>query len=287
MRNRMIVLLFAILTAVSFSACKNASVSSAASPQAFDPPCEIKLLLDNDLVMDQDQCLLESIVQKLSLDADYEEYEAAFLDTADRAYLNAGWVNRLRKKAGKKKYTIDYKKRVSVSNSDLESALAAAEADGVSLGSGAFEAEVDWGYSQMTLSLSCDVDIKQKGKKSVPFPEDSEAVKIVKENMPAAEKTGKGVESAAGLEVVGPVKMKRYSGSEDDSIRVEIWAIPYNEETWYITEYSIECESMQEAQKRRDNVIRTLDEMGILKHEDGLKTTMILLGPDAVTKSSE
>ena len=50
-----------------------------------------------------------------------------------RDFLNAGWINRIRVKEEKNKYTITYKKRYPVQDDDMEAALAAARDDGFSL----------------------------------------------------------------------------------------------------------------------------------------------------------
>ena len=48
-----------------------------------------------------------------------ETYLVAYLETPDIDYLNAGWVNRIRAKSGKKKITLTYKKRVEIRNGDI------------------------------------------------------------------------------------------------------------------------------------------------------------------------
>ena len=253
------------------SACRK---TAPQSKEIGNIPCEVKLLLNNDLVLDEDKLLSENILEKLMLDKEYENYEAAFLDTADRAFLSDGWVNRIRMEEGKKKYTISYKKRFKVNGEDLEGSLEAAAAAGFPQDDQDFEPEVDWGYRSMTLSFKNETKIKTKKH----LPEGDAAVEIVMENMPSREKRSENCQ----LEVVGPLKLKRYNGSEDDNIRVEVWEIAHGEQTWYITEYSIECESVQNAVKQRESAIQMLDALGILLHEDGLKTEMILLGKDEV-----
>ena len=46
--------------------------------------------------------------------------------------------------------------------------------------------------------------------------------------------------------------------------------------TQYIAEFSRECQNVQEAAELRDIFIEKLDGMGILLHEDALKTELIL-----------
>ena len=269
--KRMIAFVFTVVFLISFAARRE---SAPLSNEDGNISCEVKLLLNSDLVLDEDGLLSETVLEKLMLDREYGNYEAAFLDTADRTYLSTGWVNRIHMKEGKKKYTVRFKKRFKVTGQDLESALAAAEAEGFSRQDPQFEAEADWGYDSMTLSFTNETAIKTKNH----FPQGNAAIETVAKNIPSAEKSAAGGQ----LEVVGPLKLKRYNGAKDDRIRVEVWEIADQEPRWYITEYSFKCESMQEAAKRRDSAIRMLDELGILMHEGGLKTEMILLGRDAV-----
>ena len=92
---------------------------------------------------------------------------------------------------------------------------------------------------------------------------------------------GWGAGNTDQLRIAGPIEFLRYSGTLDgQSIRIEIWPIPGADGTKTIVEFSRECENVEEAAGLRDGFIAILDEMGILLHEDALKTELILNQPD-------
>jgi hypothetical protein len=130
--KRMFAFVFTVVFLISSATCRE---SAPLSNEDGNISCEVKLLLNSDLVLDEDGLLSETVLEKLMLDREYGNYEAAFLDTADRTYLSTGWVNRIHMKEGKKKYTVRFKKRIKVNGQDLERALAAAGAgaDSVSM----------------------------------------------------------------------------------------------------------------------------------------------------------
>ncbi len=253
--------------------------------QKTEPACEIKLLLDSSLVLDETQLLRESVRERFQTGDEYEVIGAVYLDTPARDYLNAGWVNRIRVKEGKNRYTITCKKRYPVPDGDLEAALQTAREDGFSLLDAQFPAEIDWGYAKMTLSFSADMNVKTKETPDIRLLERGQAVQMLADKMPSEMKNwgaeGWGTGHTDQIRIAGPVEFLRYSGTLDgQSIRIEIWPIPGAEGTKTIVEFSSECENVEEAAGLRDGFIAILDEMGILLHEDALKTELILNQPD-------
>ena len=253
--------------------------------QKKEPACEIKLLLDSSLVLDENNLLRESIRERFGIGEEYETIGAVYLDTPACDYLKAGWVNRIRVKEGKNRYTLTYKKRYPVPNGDLEAALQAAREDGFSLFDAQFPAEVDWGYAKMTLSFSADMNVKTKEMPDISLLERSQAVQMLEEKMPSEMENwgaaGWGTGNIGQIRIAGPVQFLRYTGTlEEQSIRIEVWPIQGTDGTQNIVEFSSECENVEEAAGLRDGFIAVLDEMGILLHEDALKTELILNQPD-------
>ena len=119
--------------------------------------CEIKLLLDSEQVLGEDHQLTRSMLKAFQMD-EPRSIEVIYLDTPERDYLKAGWVSRIRVKEGKPKYTITYKMRYPVRDSDVDAALAVARADGLTLRESPYPAEIDWGYSKMTLSFAANAE---------------------------------------------------------------------------------------------------------------------------------
>ena len=119
--------------------------------------CEIKLLLDSSQVLGADHQLMKSMQKAFQIEDEPMRIEVIYLDTPERDYLKAGWVSRIRVKEGKPRYTITYKMRYPVPEGDVDAALAAARADGLTLKESPYPAEIDWGYSKMTLSFAASM----------------------------------------------------------------------------------------------------------------------------------
>ena len=244
-------------------------------------PCEIKLLLDNEAVLDEENLLKESIREAFQTGNDYEAIYVEYLDTAERDFQNAGWINRIRLKEGKSKYTLTYKRRFSVPDNNLASAVADACEVGFSVSNEELPAEVDWGYSRMTLSFSNESEIKSESPLDITLLDCSDAIQMIADHMPPEEKDCQsdswGTNLIKEAQIAGPVRFMRYSGVFDGyDIRIEIWPIESRGEIEYISEFSAQAEDMDEAAVMHERLISSLDEMGILLPIDALKTQMIL-----------
>lgn len=262
---------------------------------------EIKLLLDGDRMLDSDHLLKKEFREAFQMKKQGETFLVAYLETPDMDYLNAGWINRIRAKSGKKKIILTYKKRVEIRNENIEAALTIAaeglpgmesllnpdretavtdSADTSDGEESPFAVEVDWGYEKMTLNLTHETDVRTESKVD-ELPERSEAVQMIARYMPEAERNavypGWGTEKLQAAQLAGPIRFLRYKGKMNESeIRIEIWPVQEENETAYIVEFSAECEEWAEAERIRKEAIDCLDEMGILLHTDALKTQMIL-----------
>lgn len=244
-------------------------------------PCEIKLLLDNECVLDENRLLKESIREAFQTGDEYQGIYVEYLDTAERDFLNSGWVNRIRLKEGKSKYTLTYKRRFSVTDNNLEPAVIEAGKEGFSISDARFPAEVDWGYSKMTLSFSNESEVKSETPLDINLLNHGDAIQMIAEHMPQEEINCKsdrwGTNLINDAQIAGPIRFMRYSGTfEGYDIRIEIWPIESEGKIEYITEFSAHVEDMDEAVVMHDSFIKSLDEMGIILHKDALKTQMIL-----------
>ena len=240
--------------------------------------CEIKLLLDSSAVLGEDHLLTESMLKAFQIEDEPRRIDVIYLDTPARDYLNAGWVSRIRVKEGKPRYTITFKMRYPVQNGDVDSALAAADADGLSLHKGQYPAEIDWGYSKMTLSFAANVDVKTEKVPDLSLLSSAEAVQLALQNLPSELKDGNADSPKEDIQVVGPVRFLRYEGAlGKQSVRIEVWPIPSGTgEICYTAELSRACKNLKEAAEIRIKLIEKLEKMGILIHGDNLKTRMIL-----------
>lgn len=84
---------------------------------------EVKLVLENDAVLDAEGSPTEMACELFGLDPEYSTREVAYLETASREFIGEGWTNRVCHKEDKKKLEITFKKRYAVEGTDIESAL--------------------------------------------------------------------------------------------------------------------------------------------------------------------
>ena len=244
--------------------------------------CEIKLLLASSQVLGEDHQLTRSMLKAFQMEDEPMRIEVIYLDTPARDYLKAGWISRIRVKEGKSRYTITYKMRYPVRDGDVDSALAVAKADGLSLRKSPYPAEIDWGYSKMTLSFAANAEVKTEKTPDLSLLTADKAVQMALENLPPEvkdqETDGQEDEFIKNIQVVGPVRFLRYEGAlGKQSVRIEVWPIPSETgEIQYTAELSRACKSLMEAAEIRIKLVEKLDKMGILIHGDNLKTQMIL-----------
>ena len=246
-----------------------------------EPSFEVKFLLDPNRVLGSDFLFTPEFLDLFHLPEDgYTSIDVLYLETADRAFISRGWVNRLRLKDGKKKIERTYKKRYPLSGTgpqDIHAALLQAEADGFSFGKDAYEAEIEWGYDQMTLSVSLEDSQKHEEYTSLGEFSTDEAVAFLKEAMPEEEAWGRSVLDQA--QSLGPLRFLRIKGSWEDlkKVTAEIWTIPQEQDDnlRYIAELSFKTDDYETATDGKRRLTDFLDVQGFLLHEDALKTTEI------------
>lgn len=176
-----------------------------------------------------------------------------------------------------------YKKRYSIQNGNIEEALTLANQEGFDATDTNYSAEIDWGYSKMTLSLSCKKEKSNTDYDDLELPKKNAAIDMMKDKMPGKEEDwlyeNWGKDTIENAKKAGPVYCYRYEGDYDGTdIDIEIMPIENQAsgEITYVTEASFKSDDYREASEIRENMMNDLDELGILKHEDSLKTQMIL-----------
>ena len=271
---------------------------------------EVKLLLDSDKTLGEDHRLKEEIRQAFHMKEMPNSYLVAYMETPDKDFLSVGWINRVRARTGHEKIRLTYKKRFPIQNGDIDAALSAAAAEGLTKDDAQFPTEIDWGYEKMTLSFSHNVDLSEETAAN-ELPEKHAAMDMIAANMPAIENAGTicadcsdrstgseaeangpaadpagerqewGIETLQKAQMVGPVSFLRYTGKMKNGVfaHIEIWPVEDGTQTQYIVEISAKFKRFADAERMRRKAISRLDKMGILLHTDALKTQMILNGP--------
>lgn len=247
------------------------------------PNYEVKLLLDSDKVLNSNKELKKSYCTLFNTDKNYKEISVLYIDTEDKAFNSEGWINRIRVKEDSSKFELSYKKRYTVSGGNITAALAKANTEGFDSSDTNYEAQIDWGYNNMTLSITRNKEVSNKGYGELELPKKSEAISILKKEMPGKEVDWKG--SNWGIKLIengkkyGEVYYKKYKGQyEDISYAIEVWKIVNQTtgKTEYITELSFKEDTYEAANIRRTKMMNVLDNYGILVHGDSLKTQKVL-----------
>ena len=238
---------------------------------------EVKYLLDPAKTLDAEGKPTEDVLTLLGYTGKVKNRGMLFLDVEGKLYNESGWSNRVRVKQGKEEYDITFKKRYAVENGDIAAALALAEADGYVAGLEDYEAELDWGYNKLTLSVATETTVDKVGYDDTVLPNLADAIAMVKAAMPAPVQ---GVAADIDAAVMcGPIYYPRYTGElAGMELDIEICAITNAKtgETEYVFEVAFSTDTYEEAAAKRDEIMKILDDAGILLKEDGLKTNKIL-----------
>ena len=246
---------------------------------------EVHFLLDSEAVLDEEYLLKKEFRKEFDIVKKAKTYGVVYFDGEDRAFEKKGWINRIRMQEGKaeKGFELTYKKRYRISGMDVNSAVRRAAEDGFDLSGGKWEAEVEWGYKGMTLSVSLEKEVAPGGQKNIADLTPETGLSMVGQNMPAEERdweTGQwGISALESAKMVGPVYFTRYKGKFNDSpVQIEIWEIQDREsgEKRFIAEISIKSEDGESVAGIREELKEKLEELGILKKEDALKTHQVL-----------
>lgn len=263
--------------------CSLIFTNTAYAKENMVPDYEMKFLLDSGKVLNDDYELNSEYRGFFDTGKKYETVGVLYLETEDYDFSNEGWYNRIRIKEDSDKFDLTYKKRYSIENGDIEDALTKANEEGFDISDTNYEAQVDWGYNKMTLSLSNKKTEKNNGYDEMELPGRKDAIEIIKDNMPGKEEDWKeknwGKDLIDDVKKCGPVYYSKYEGEiEGITVDIEVWPV-YTESTdstEYITEVSFKEDEYDEAASNRNKVMDALEDKGILKHEDSLKTQKIL-----------
>ena len=236
---------------------------------------EVKLLLNSSKSLDSNNVPLKNL-QDLFAVKETNKRTVIYVESSDKSFNKVGWSNRIREKDGKKKIELTYKKRYAVDGTDINSVFEKAVKDNPGFIDKGYEAQVDWGYGKMTLSFAMEVKIDKPAGGLRGFSEE-DLLSAFMSKMPAEE--SEWMFSAfksykiPNVRLAGPIDYMRYTGSyKDVEVNIEVWQIKGT----VVTELSFDADTLATASTLRSEIIDILDKLGILLHQDSLKTQMIL-----------
>lgn len=277
-----------------------ASLAFGHPAQAEEMGVEVKFLLDENLVLDENNDLTPAYQELFGTGDEYITGTLMYLETPERSFIDEGWINRLRWRGDKKKPSLTCKKRYSVEGDDLDGALAKALADGFDASDDeVYEAEVDWSFDSMTLGFTNETKFElPEGMDDLAQLDLAGALAIAHDNMPAEEANWAGenwgLEAIMNARIVGPLVYKRYTGTfEGHEVHVEVWPSPNGKGGFdHIAELSYKSDSFDEAKSLRPEMRELISNAGVLVEKSALKTNAIIdayLGPrpDKATDASD
>ncbi|KAK4159495.1 hypothetical protein QBC43DRAFT_326987 [Cladorrhinum sp. PSN259] len=249
------------------------------------PDYEIKLLLNATAVLDPStHKLTPSVLSAFSMPTSVTKMNVQFLDTSSKTIYSAGWSPRIRKTEGEADFELTYKKRYSITGSDITAALNAANADGFDSSETNYEAQVEWGYAQKTLSISRKKTAAKSGYSGMDLPNLSDSRSMLIDKAPGkfVDWNGQnnwGTDLLAVSRIFGPVLAKRSVGTWSGlQVYIEVWPILDAAGTGieYLVEASFKTGSVSVASAKSADLQSYLEGYGWFQAGDSLKTGLIM-----------
>ncbi|OPJ59850.1 hypothetical protein [Clostridium chromiireducens] len=247
------------------------------------PNYEVKIYMNPSVVLDSDNKLKQEVLDTFNMPSTVTKMSVEYLDSSNLDFNDIGWDVRLRKMEGDADFELTYKKRYSIANGNIDSALQTAALDGFDKSEDDYDAQVDWGYNKQTLSFSNDKDVSISGYSGMDLPSSKDSIKAAVKKIPG--KLNNSISNNYGTTILqnshiyGPVDAKRSIGSwNGEKFYIEVWKIKATSGSGYdyVVEASFKTDDRSSAQEGHDQLIELFNEKGWLLPEDQLKTQMIL-----------
>ncbi|RII34206.1 hypothetical protein D2A34_13680 [Clostridium chromiireducens] len=247
------------------------------------PNYEVKIYMNPSVVLDSDNKLKQEVLDTFNMPSTVTKMSVEYLDSSNLDFNDIGWDVRLRKMEGDADFELTYKKRYSIANGNIDSALQTAALDGFDKSEDDYDAQVDWGYNKQTLSFSNDKDVSISGYSGMDLPSSKDSIKAAVKKIPG--KLNNSISNNYGTTILqnshiyGPVDAKRSIGTwNGEKFYIEVWKIKATSGSGYdyVVEASFKTDDRSSAQEGHDQLIELFNEKGWLLPEDQLKTQMIL-----------
>jgi hypothetical protein len=206
-----------------------------------------------------------------------------FLDTDAKDIYNNGWSPRIRKTEGEDDFELTYKRRLPITNGDIDGTLTTANQQGFDSGDTGYEAQVEWGYQKQTLSISRKKTYSDAGYSGMDLPGKSNSRSMLISEAPDKFNdwlyNDWGTDQLAASRIYGPILAKRSIGTWNSTqLYIEVWPIKNaaGTGTEYIVEASFKTTSRTTASSKHDSLMAFLQSKGWFLAQDSLKTQLIM-----------
>ncbi|KAL2200281.1 hypothetical protein P885DRAFT_57162 [Corynascus similis CBS 632.67] len=243
------------------------------------PDFEIKFLLEPAEVLDTDHNFNDQLLSIFETPPTVTKINVMFMDTNKKTLYQARWSARIRRKEGRPKLELTYKKRYAIEAEDIDAALTEASCDGFDgFHDNEYDAQVEWGYKKMTLSISHKKKVSDPGSGGTSLPDVESARSMIVGNAP--DTLGNwGKNALRKARVYGPILTTRLTGTwKGLKLIVEVWPIVISAEhkPEYIVEVSVKADTIREAEDVRRALKDMLSGRGWLCPRDALKTRLVM-----------
>lgn len=257
-------------------------VSTANGADVVVPSFEVKLLLKQEMILDDRFEPRETVRDAFGLHGTPRKIRMAFLDR-EKALDDAGWNVRIRVLENSDSLQLTYKRRFPFRQGELHNALERAAKEGFGDQERDYDSQVEWGYRSLTLSLSNTKKLDAR-LPAMELPAMSQARILATERIPGKlaklKPEGWARDILSGAHVYGPVDGKRYRGNwRAIPLEFEVWMLRGREGSALepIVELSFKADREPEAEKARSLLISYLRlQEQWLAEADSLKTAIIL-----------
>lgn len=247
------------------------------------PEYEVRLQLNPAKVLGPDHKLTGTVLSAFDMPPTVSKFNVQFLDKSCKEIYNAGWSPRIRKTENEDDFELTYKKRYTITGSDIDAALTMAKDDGFDAGNAKYEAQVEWGYQKQTLSISRNKTVAGSGSSGTDLPGTSNSRKMLIDKAPDNFDNWKfnkwGTGALAISRVFGPVLATRSIGTWNGMrLYLEVWPLLNcaGTEIEYIVEASFKTKSRTTASVEKSSLAAYLQSKSWFLAQDSLKTQLIM-----------
>lgn len=251
--------------------------SPAFAADIADPTYQIKLRISPE-VLDAEGNPTQDFADKYELSDLKGTEQIAYLDTADNFYQNRGWSLRIRLKEKSREYDLTYKYRHPLAQNSLDKetvndALEFANDNNFDESDTNYDAQVNTSFFTSTLDFS-----NKKSTNCQPFncvfPSDELAATLIADKEPGKLTKASGTHIDPQSLEMSPVVEQRTWRIDVDGIDTDFEVTNINGDFW--VEVSEEDSSRKDAARKKQELINSLTEDGILLKQDAFKTDYVL-----------
>lgn len=274
-----------VAATISGPAALESPLSARAASNA-SPTYQIKLRLDPAKVLDSNGKFTATSSSKLSISSESGYELAQYIDDSAQDLASEGWSMRIKRDNGAGAQKLTYKKRFSIANGgtaakDINATLDTANDSGFSSSDTNYDAQVNMSYTISTLDFSNKKKASADSLNDDQLPGGADSIDVVQSNLPgklSKWRSNNWVSSVIDKSrIYGPVRQSNYSATiGGHAVDLQLTPMKSQNGSYSYLEVSADATKLGDATAIRSDVIKTLDGLGRLLHENAFKTDLVL-----------